>query len=194
LERKLQELGYSAVVDAASNGSVAEVAAMAANARAMLQKSKEDQNKAAAIYAMSIPLTTRQPRTGEVPGKDYHFVTKREFLAFVEAGCGAWFFLKRRLHSWSVILGSMMWLGEKPGHLLNPPACLSGVDTLTSAFINSVATLQAYVRVRAKQRDLVWNVENGEHSTDASEEVKRWSTSNCRSNPRAWVEEGNPEC
>ncbi len=28
--------------------------------------------------------TTRQPRAGEVPGKDYHYVSKDEFMSRVE--------------------------------------------------------------------------------------------------------------
>jgi guanylate kinase len=31
-------------------------------------------------------MTTREPRTGEVHGKDYYFVTREEFLNHVEAG------------------------------------------------------------------------------------------------------------
>jgi guanylate kinase len=32
----------------------------------------------------SISMTTRQPREGEVPGKDYHYVGQPEFLAMIE--------------------------------------------------------------------------------------------------------------
>lgn len=34
----------------------------------------------------SVSMTTREPREGEVHGKDYYFVTRAEFLANVEAG------------------------------------------------------------------------------------------------------------
>ena len=30
-------------------------------------------------YALSVSMTTRQPRTGEVDGRDYFFVTDEEF-------------------------------------------------------------------------------------------------------------------
>src|SRR3954454_4363972 len=36
------------------------------------------------IYSVS--CTTRAPRTGEVDGEDYHFITEPEFLTRVEAG------------------------------------------------------------------------------------------------------------
>lgn len=36
--------------------------------------------------AMSVSVTTRPPRPGEVNGKDYHFVTQAEFERMVEAG------------------------------------------------------------------------------------------------------------
>jgi guanylate kinase len=39
-----------------------------------------------AIYDLTIPLTTRKPRPGEVHGKDYNFVTTEEFVAYVDAG------------------------------------------------------------------------------------------------------------
>lgn len=34
----------------------------------------------------SVSFTTRKPRTGEVEGKDYHFVSKEEFLRMIESG------------------------------------------------------------------------------------------------------------
>ncbi len=34
----------------------------------------------------SVSMTTREPREGEVHGKDYYFVTREDFLANVEAG------------------------------------------------------------------------------------------------------------
>ena len=37
-----------------------------------------------AVYSVS--CTTRAPRTGEVDGEDYHFITEPEFLARVKAG------------------------------------------------------------------------------------------------------------
>ncbi|MBX9633890.1 MAG: guanylate kinase, partial [Magnetospirillum sp.] len=39
-----------------------------------------------AHIAMSVSCTTRQPRPGEVDGKDYHFVTVEKFQQMVEAG------------------------------------------------------------------------------------------------------------
>lgn len=37
-------------------------------------------------YALSISMTTRQPREGEVDGREYFFVTKEEFEHRIEAG------------------------------------------------------------------------------------------------------------
>lgn len=34
----------------------------------------------------SVSCTTRSPRPGEVPGKDYHFLTREEFVAGIQAG------------------------------------------------------------------------------------------------------------
>lgn len=34
----------------------------------------------------SVSMTTREPREGEVHGKDYYFVTREEFIANIEAG------------------------------------------------------------------------------------------------------------
>lgn len=36
--------------------------------------------------SFSVSATTRPPRPGEVDGREYHFVTRKEFLAMVEAG------------------------------------------------------------------------------------------------------------
>ena len=36
-------------------------------------------------YALSISATTRNPRPGEVDGKEYFFKTKEEFEAMIEA-------------------------------------------------------------------------------------------------------------
>ncbi|CAK9785312.1 guanylate kinase [Cutaneotrichosporon oleaginosum] len=35
-------------------------------------------------FGFSVSHTTRQPRAGEVPGKDYHYVSKEEFMRRVE--------------------------------------------------------------------------------------------------------------
>ncbi|MDE1171940.1 MAG: guanylate kinase [Verrucomicrobium sp.] len=37
-------------------------------------------------FAYSVSCTTRKPRQGEVDGEDYHFLSREEFLAKVEAG------------------------------------------------------------------------------------------------------------
>lgn len=37
-------------------------------------------------YALSISATTRQPRPGEVDGKDYFFIEKEKFEAMIESG------------------------------------------------------------------------------------------------------------
>jgi guanylate kinase len=44
------------------------------------------QSKAPDSFAFSVSSTTRKPREGEVNGVHYHFVSKDEFLADVEAG------------------------------------------------------------------------------------------------------------
>ena len=35
---------------------------------------------------LSVSVTTRKPRVGEIEGRDYHFVTHEEFLQMREAG------------------------------------------------------------------------------------------------------------
>lgn len=37
-------------------------------------------------FAFSISHTTRKPRQGEVPGKDYHFVSEEQMLKDIEDG------------------------------------------------------------------------------------------------------------
>ena len=37
-------------------------------------------------FALSVSATTRSPRSGEVPGRDYHFVSADEFKAMIGAG------------------------------------------------------------------------------------------------------------
>ncbi len=37
-------------------------------------------------FSFSISCTTRSPRQGEIDGKDYHFITKEEFLSRKDAG------------------------------------------------------------------------------------------------------------
>jgi len=44
------------------------------------------QNLLAAIYDITVPLTTRPARPGETHGKEYNFVTSEQFTAFVEKG------------------------------------------------------------------------------------------------------------
>ena len=39
-----------------------------------------------AAFTFSVSATTRAPRPGEVDGREYHFKTREEFLAMVEAG------------------------------------------------------------------------------------------------------------
>lgn len=47
--------------------------------------------------SFSISATTRAPRPGETPGKDYHFLSREEFLAWREAG---------RLAEWAEVHGN----------------------------------------------------------------------------------------
>ena len=44
------------------------------------------QQKCGDSFAFSVSSTTRKPREGEVNGVHYHFVSKEDFLADVEAG------------------------------------------------------------------------------------------------------------
>ncbi len=37
-------------------------------------------------FALSVSMTTRAPRTGEIPGKSYFFVTEEEFVRAIEEG------------------------------------------------------------------------------------------------------------
>jgi guanylate kinase len=37
-------------------------------------------------FALSVSMTTRTPRTGEIPGKSYFFVTEEEFVRTIEEG------------------------------------------------------------------------------------------------------------
>ncbi|MBQ1908004.1 MAG: guanylate kinase [Firmicutes bacterium] len=37
-------------------------------------------------FALSVSMTTRAPRTGEIPGKSYFFVTEEEFVRTIEEG------------------------------------------------------------------------------------------------------------
>ena len=41
---------------------------------------------AAVVLDPRVPITTRAPRTGEVPGKHYHFVSEETFAGFVRSG------------------------------------------------------------------------------------------------------------
>jgi guanylate kinase len=55
--------------------------------------------------AMSVSVTTRKPRPGEVNGKDYHFITQSEFDAMVEA---------KALLEWATVFGNSYGTPKQP--------------------------------------------------------------------------------
>jgi guanylate kinase len=54
---------------------------------------------------MSVSVTTRQPRPGEVDGKDYHFITKDKFETMIA---------KSELLEWASVFGNMYGTPKKP--------------------------------------------------------------------------------
>ena len=54
---------------------------------------------------MSVSVTTRKPRPGEVDGKDYHFITQTAFDAMVEQG---------ELLEWATVFGNSYGTPRKP--------------------------------------------------------------------------------
>jgi guanylate kinase len=55
--------------------------------------------------AMSVSVTTRKPRPGEVDGKDYHFITKDQFEAMIAAG---------QLLEWASVFGNLYGTPREP--------------------------------------------------------------------------------
>jgi guanylate kinase len=55
--------------------------------------------------SMSVSVTTRKPRPGEVEGKDYYFITKQQFDAMVKAG---------ELLEWAEVFGNSYGTPRKP--------------------------------------------------------------------------------
>jgi guanylate kinase len=55
--------------------------------------------------AMSVSVTTRKPRPGEINGKDYHFITQSEFDAMVEA---------KALLEWATVFGNSYGTPKQP--------------------------------------------------------------------------------
>jgi guanylate kinase len=55
--------------------------------------------------SMSVSVTTRKPRPGEVDGKDYHFITPAKFDAMVKAG---------ELLEWATVFGHSYGTPKKP--------------------------------------------------------------------------------
>jgi guanylate kinase len=55
--------------------------------------------------SMSVSVTTRKPRPGEVDGKDYHFISKDKFDAMVKAG---------ELLEWAEVFGNFYGTPKKP--------------------------------------------------------------------------------
>ncbi len=54
---------------------------------------------------MSVSVTTRQPRPGEVEGEDYHFITKDKFEAMIA---------KNELLEWANVFGNMYGTPKRP--------------------------------------------------------------------------------
>jgi guanylate kinase len=54
---------------------------------------------------MSVSVTTRKPRTGEVDGRDYHFISQESFDAMVA---------KNELLEWAVVFGNSYGTPRKP--------------------------------------------------------------------------------
>jgi guanylate kinase len=57
------------------------------------------------FITMSISVTTRPKRPGEIDGKDYHFIDQRKFEAMVEAG---------ELLEWATVFGNSYGTPKKP--------------------------------------------------------------------------------
>jgi guanylate kinase len=55
--------------------------------------------------AMSVSVTTRKPRPGEVDGKDYHFITKDQFEAMIAA---------EQLLEWASVFGNLYGTPREP--------------------------------------------------------------------------------
>jgi guanylate kinase len=55
--------------------------------------------------AMSVSVTTRKPRPGEVDGKDYYFITKEKFEAMIAA---------RELLEWANVFGNLYGTPRAP--------------------------------------------------------------------------------
>jgi guanylate kinase len=58
-----------------------------------------------ANITMSVSVTTRQPRPGEVDGKDYHFISKHDFARHRDAG---------ELLEWAEVFGNFYGTPRKP--------------------------------------------------------------------------------
>ncbi len=57
------------------------------------------------LITMSVSVTTRQPRPGEVDGRDYHFISKQEFAERRDAGA---------LLEWAEVFGNFYGTPRKP--------------------------------------------------------------------------------
>ena len=58
-----------------------------------------------ALITMSVSVTTRPPRPGEVDGRDYHFISKQEFAGRRDAGA---------LLEWAEVFGNFYGTPKKP--------------------------------------------------------------------------------
>jgi guanylate kinase len=57
------------------------------------------------LISMSVSVTTRTPRPGEIDGKDYHFISKEQFEAMIS---------RRELLEWANVFGNLYGTPRKP--------------------------------------------------------------------------------
>ncbi len=79
--------------------------------------------------SFSVSATTRAPRPGETPGKDYHFLSREEFVAWRDAG---------RLAEWAEVYGNFYGTPLEPVR----DALASGRDMLFDVDVQGAAQLR----------------------------------------------------
>ncbi len=79
--------------------------------------------------SFSVSATTRPPRPGETPGKDYHFLSREEFLSWREAG---------RLAEWAEVHGNFYGTPAEPVR----EALAAGRDMLFDVDVQGAAQLR----------------------------------------------------
>ena len=128
---------------------------------------------------LSISVTTRKPRPGEVEGRDYHFIDTRTFEAMVKRG---------DLLEWAEVFGSFYGTPRAPVEraLLMGRDVLFDIDwqgtqqlrekgrnDLVSVFVlpPSIADLEARLRTRAQDADDVIHA----RMSKAANEMSHWA-------------------